>query len=239
MATNNSANIVTAAAGKVLQGAGVGVNCTFSTPTYPSTSGSSGKVLISDGTNNVYSTPTFPNASATSGKIIKSDGTNWLASTETYAAPGTSGNVMTSDGTNWTSAAASGKKFSVSIFGNNGLSPADATTYYIGNAAISTTLATVGRIVIPLTGTINTCYVTFFTTGAGSAQTSTISLRLNNTTDTTISSTTVQNAATTTFSSTSMAMAVTAGDFVNVKWVTPTWVTNPTGVQVSVSFVVD
>ncbi len=54
-----------------------------------------------------WSTPTFPNASATSGKIIKSDGTNWIASTETYAAPGTSGNILISDGTNWTSAAGS------------------------------------------------------------------------------------------------------------------------------------
>ncbi len=80
MATNNSANIITAAAGKVLQGAGVGVAPAYSTPTYPSTSGTSRKILVSDGTNNVYST-------------------------ETWAVPGTSGNVLTSDGTNWTSAA--------------------------------------------------------------------------------------------------------------------------------------
>ena len=117
------------AAGKILQSANAAIP-TWSTPTYPSASGASGKFLISDGTNNVYSTstipssagatanklllsdgtnyvlstPTFPNASATSNKIIKSDGTNWIASTETYAAPGTSGNVLTSDGTNWTSA---------------------------------------------------------------------------------------------------------------------------------------
>ncbi len=116
-------------AGKILQSANAAIPA-WSTPTYPSTSGTLGKFLISDGTNNVYSTstiptsagatsgkivvsdgtnyilstPTFPNASATSGKIIKSDGTNWIASTETYAAPGTSGNIMTSDGTNWTSA---------------------------------------------------------------------------------------------------------------------------------------
>jgi hypothetical protein len=81
MATNNAANIGTAASGKVLQGAGVGVAPTFSTPTYPSASGTSRKILVSDGTNNVYST-------------------------ETWATPSTSGNVLTSDGTNWTSAAA-------------------------------------------------------------------------------------------------------------------------------------
>jgi len=91
--------------GQVLQSAGAGAYPTFSTPTYPSTSGTSGKILVSDGTNNVYSTPTFPNASATTRKIIVSDGTNWIASTETYAVPGTTKNLMQSDGTNWTSAA--------------------------------------------------------------------------------------------------------------------------------------
>lgn len=75
----------------------------YTTATYPQTAGTSGKILISDGTNIVSSTPTYPNASATSGKIIKSDGTNFVASTETYAAPGTSGNVMLSNGTDWTS----------------------------------------------------------------------------------------------------------------------------------------
>lgn len=122
-----------AAAGKMLQSGNASIP-TWSTPTYPSASGTLGKLLISDGTNNVYSTstfptsagatagkmivsdgtnyilttPTFPNASVTTRKIIVSDGTNWVASTETYAVPGTSGNLMTSDGTNWTSASAAG-----------------------------------------------------------------------------------------------------------------------------------
>jgi len=116
-------------AGKILQSANAAIPA-WSTPTYPSASGTSGQFMISDGTNNVYSTstiptsagstankvllsdgtnyvlstPTFPNASATSRKIIVSDGTNWIPSTETYAIPGTSGNVLTSNGTNWTSA---------------------------------------------------------------------------------------------------------------------------------------
>lgn len=67
------------AAGKVLQ-SNAAAAPSYSTPTYPSTSGTSRKILVSDGTNNVYST-------------------------ETWAVPGTSGNVLTSDGTNWTSAA--------------------------------------------------------------------------------------------------------------------------------------
>ncbi len=75
-----NANLPTGATGTVLQGAGTGVTPTYSTPTYPSASGTSRKILVSDGTNNVYST-------------------------ETWAVPGTSGNLLTSDGTNWTSAA--------------------------------------------------------------------------------------------------------------------------------------
>lgn len=89
-------------AGQVLQSGGAAANPAYSTPTYPSTSGTSGKILVSDGTNNVYSTPTFPNASATSGKIIISDGTNWIASTPTYPnTSASSGKILISDGTNF------------------------------------------------------------------------------------------------------------------------------------------
>lgn len=96
-----------AAAGKVLQGNGVGSPPTYSTATYPSATVGSGKILYDNGTNFVTSVPTFPvTASATSRKMIVSDGANWVASTETWAVPGTSGNVLTSDGANWTSASA-------------------------------------------------------------------------------------------------------------------------------------
>lgn len=68
--------------------------------------GAAGKVLQS---NTIlppsYSTPTYPSASGTSRTILVSDGTNNVYSTETWAVPGTSGNVLTSNGTNWTSAA--------------------------------------------------------------------------------------------------------------------------------------
>ena len=109
--TSAITQLAAGSAGQALLSGGASADPAYSTPTYPSTSGTSGKVLVSDGTNNVYSTPTFPNASATSRKIIVSDGTNWVASTETWATPGTNGNVLTSNGTNWTSAAAAGGTF--------------------------------------------------------------------------------------------------------------------------------
>lgn len=89
-------------AGQVLQSGGASADPVYSTATYPSTAGTAGKVLISDGTNIVSSTPTFPNASATAGKFIQSDGTNWVASTPTLpTSAGTSGKVLQSNGTNY------------------------------------------------------------------------------------------------------------------------------------------
>lgn len=81
--TSAITQLAAGSAGQVLQSGGASADPSYSTPTYPSASGTSRKILVSDGTNNVYST-------------------------ETWATPGASGNVLTSDGTNWTSAAAPG-----------------------------------------------------------------------------------------------------------------------------------
>ncbi len=114
-------------AGQVLQSAGNAAVPIYSTPTYPSTSGTSGKVLQSDGTNNVYSASTWPTAAtinkfvvgngtnyveststlpssagSTPLKLLKSNGTNYALTTSTYSdTPGTAGKVLISDGTNW------------------------------------------------------------------------------------------------------------------------------------------
>lgn len=98
-----------------------------------------------------WSTPTYPSASGTARKIIVSDGTNNIYSTETWAVPGSSGNVLTSDGTNWTSAAPSGGSAVIvagtgvnsmkTTFGNDatalrgiriGIDPFDATSRVLG-----------------------------------------------------------------------------------------------------------
>ena len=51
--------------GKVLQvSSGATVGLAYSTPTYPSASGSAGQILRSDGTNNLYTTSTYPNTNA-------------------------------------------------------------------------------------------------------------------------------------------------------------------------------
>lgn len=72
----------------------------WTTPLYPVSSGTSGKVIISDGTNNVYSTPTFPNSATTAGTILRADGTNWAASTSTFADTYAASSILYANGAN-------------------------------------------------------------------------------------------------------------------------------------------
>lgn len=119
-------------------------------------------------------------------------------------------------------------------------SPADSTTYYYGGnfGGGPGTTADLARIYIPKTGTIKAAYVFFNQAAGASAETSSLSIRLNNTTDYLISSSVVNNAASTAVNSTSLnsgnGIAVSAGDYVELKWATPAWATNPTSVRPSV-----
>lgn len=120
--------------------------------------------------------------------------------------------------------------------------PADSTVYYFGRPfrAVGQTTAATRRIYIPLTGTIARADITVNNSSGvqGSAETSTLVLRLNNTTDTTLSSAIVNNQASEAssfFNITGLAIAVATGDYVEFKWTTPAWATNPTNVTVYVS----
>lgn len=114
------------------------------------------------------------------------------------------------------------------------ISPLDATTYYTGSFSNLGTATADGerRIYIPKTGTIKAVQLYFLNTGTlGTTEPSTMSIRVNSTTDYTISSAIVVDARNKTFSNSSMSVPVTAGDYIEIKWVTPTWVTNPTSVR--------
>jgi hypothetical protein len=85
-----------------------GTNWITSSSLWPNTVGTSGLFLISNGTSNVYSTSTIPtSAGATVGKILASDGTNYVLSTPSFpVASATSGKIIQSDGTNWVASGA-------------------------------------------------------------------------------------------------------------------------------------
>jgi hypothetical protein len=111
-------------------------------------------------------------------------------------------------------------------------SPADATSYYFGSCqgTSADTNAGRGKYYIPVTGTIRSVYIYMRSSTLASAETSTMYLRLNDTTDNTIVSTIANNATNTSYSNTALNISVTAGDFFEMKWTTPTWATNPTNV---------
>ena len=226
-------------AGQILMSNGAGMLPTWSTATYPATAGTSGKILVSDGTNIVSSTPTFPNASATTRKIIVSDGTNWTASTETYAVPGTSGNVLTSDGTNWTSAVPVVKWFgSISTGQGN---PVDATTYNFipGGTFIANTSSTNPgcRFYAPFACTITTVYGAFRVSGTlGTSENCTLYIRKNDATNTNISTTIQLTTADVTYNKTDLSISLVAGDYIGFGFTGPSWGTNPTSVGIALSF---
>lgn len=114
-------------------------------------------------------------------------------------------------------------------------SPADATTYCFAdwvNAAPTTNCNDV-RLYIPKTGTIKTVYGHFYTGGAsGTSEANSVYIRQNNTTDiVTVTTSLTTNNVNNPFNATGLSAAVTAGDYISVKWVTPTWVTNPTNMR--------
>ena len=120
------------------------------------------------------------------------------------------------------------------------VTPANATTYYFGSC-LKNSLSTTqngNKIYFTRAGTINSCYV-FVGVGNGTNQTSTINIRLNSTTDYAITTSLTTNANATTFSNTLMGIPIAAGDYVEIKWVTPTWVTPPSNMFMSVMFTLD
>lgn len=111
--------------------------------------------------------------------------------------------------------------------------PTDSTTYYMGfpyNVSL-TTYDISSRVYMPRACTIKAVILAVYK-GAGSASNENVSayLRLNATTDTAISTTWQW---TTAFgwdvvSNTGLSISVGAGEFFNIKIVTPAWATNPT-----------
>jgi hypothetical protein len=108
-------------------------------------------------------------------------------------------------------------------------SPVDSATVFIGSTYSLVPASTGGqqRVYIPKNGTIKAVYVSGYTTGAvGTAENWQMFVRLNDTTDTSIS-TVGAAAAQRVWTNTSLNIAVSAGDFIEIKSTHPAWATNP------------
>lgn len=121
------------------------------------------------------------------------------------------------------------------VFGFINVNPSDATTYYIGSrfGTAPSTSEGLSKQYVTASGTITSAYVLINDEGVtGSNETSTMSVRVNGTTDYTISSAITVDGNPLTFSNAAMSVPVVPGDYFEIKWVTPTWATNPTTVRV-------
>ncbi len=151
----------------------------------------------------------------------------------------TTGYVLTSNGTNvapsFQALSANTGAIIPFVTSNGGNSFNDSTTYYIpvDPASINTSLSvgTYSKIWMPRTGTITGLSGALTVGGAlSSSENSTLIIRKNDTSNTTVTSTLQSSAVTNTFSVTGLSVSVVAGDYISILWVTAAWVTNPTNV---------
>lgn len=106
-------------------------------------------------------------------------------------------------------------------------SPTDAQTIYFWNLPKApTTTAATSKIYIRKAGAIKIAEIYCFSGTAGTNEAWPISIRLNNTTDTQIASVSLATSERI-FSNTSLNIPVIVGDYIEIKSVNPTWVTNP------------
>ncbi len=118
--------------------------------------------------------------------------------------------------------------------------PVDATTNYFTDSSVTSSSATLLRLPIPKSGTIKAIYAEVSVAGTlGSSETGTLAIRINNTTDVNITTGYKADATNQAYNATSLTQTVSAGDYINVKIVNPTWATNPTTVKYSVSVYIE
>lgn len=114
-------------------------------------------------------------------------------------------------------------------------SPADATTYFIGTSPMQ--LQTTGSVThgaALATGTIYAAIICSRNNAVNSNETSSFYVSINGGADQTLTTNFIYVNPTTISRITGLNIAVTAGDDLVVKTTTPTWVTNPTNVALSV-----
>lgn len=113
----------------------------------------------------------------------------------------------------------------------SGYSPLDSTTYYFGNfIAVPQSFEPFVRIYIPFDCTIKSIYLAaFMYTTAASSENVSVYIRVNNSTDHTLSTTWKWDVVNTDnlLLVSGLAIALSAGDFISIKIVTPNFATNP------------
>jgi hypothetical protein len=120
------------------------------------------------------------------------------------------------------------------------VAPADNTTYYLGEGTL--TLSTVATLwdnkMDYACKLVGAQIMANNTTATATAEASTISVRINNTTDVLLLNTVVFTGApptSTSYTVTGLSQSIAANDEITIKWQTPTWATNPTNAQLVIT----
>lgn len=119
--------------------------------------------------------------------------------------------------------------------------PADGLTIYFGFGGSSATPVTNpmgGRVFIPYNATLIGYDLTGYVLGTpASAETSSLYVRVDNTTDITLNTSVTYSVGSgfNEYHSLALGTNINAGSYVNIKWITPTWVTNPTSLTQGVT----
>lgn len=154
------------------------------------------------------------------------------------ASVGTSGQVLTFNGSSSlpTFQAVNNKGYWVYLQSPSG-NPASSTTYFFSNDSSLDFFTASGsaqtQIYMPKAGTITKATAYFHVDTAGSSETITLAIRLNNTTNTNIISSI--SLSTTQILNTSLSVSVAVGDYIEITLACPAWVTPPSGVSFTLS----
>lgn len=123
--------------------------------------------------------------------------------------------------------------YAINVHAANLATVADACTYYFGgNVLAPLTTADRARVYIPKTGAIKAAYIFGYSSTAGTGEAWAMCIRKNNTTDTLIQSLSSASSSRV-WGNTSLNISVSAGDYIEIKTVFPTWATNPANLCLS------
>lgn len=135
--------------------------------------------------------------------------------------------------------------YSLQMMTRDSLNPVDSSYYYFGFCGMmwaqgpSGGINGVRRCYITKSGVISGLIGTFYQGLGASAESSSIYIRLNNTTDYLVSNSVLNNVVVSVYQNFNLNIPVSAGDYVEIKWETPAWATNPTGVYGNASISID
>lgn len=129
-------------------------------------------------------------------------------------------------------AGGSGAGYAVTVSAADAATTTDAQTIYFGGtfAVAPSTTAGNHRVYIPKAGIIRSARIWCHAATAGTNESWTIAIRLNNTTDTTVEAL-ASNASYRVWSNNALGITVAAGDYIEIKSTNPTWATNPANVR--------